>query len=415
MTDPATTGPGDRDDPADAMAPVDPLGATRHRLLSLYPPDQVAAWLSLHADADPHIVARKAMRLREHTPLPRSDGQRAEASEPPPETSRSPSHELPEAPADAFASLKATARRVATERPVAGQPDRAAPRGPAEPSGDTLAATGPSTNAIRLILDALPTTWAHADLRAQEIVTAALRKLFACEQPEEVQTALLEVVHRLGGRVARAADAGDASLPIDVSLGVGDPLLVVPAADSPRTSLHLRVHLPQLVEDARQALDRLERRGRLTADAEHDALTGLLNRRAYERLAGRLRPGAALVLLDLDDFKTVNDTHGHLTGDQVLRVFGSVLRDQVRITEHAIRLGGDEFLIVLEEPGDRGCELLLERLAAAWRQRRPLAVSFSAGTAVVATQVEAAMEAADRALYGKKWARAAAAEALDRV
>ncbi|CAN5460393.1 hypothetical protein BH23ACT6_BH23ACT6_23610 [soil metagenome] len=89
-----------------------------------------------------------------------------------------------------------------------------------------------------------------------------------------------------------------------------------------------------------RALGRLEHTHQLTADSERDALTGLLNRRAYQRFSGRVCPGDVLVLLDLDDSKQVNDTHGHLAGDQVLRVLGSVLHTEVRITEHALRLGG---------------------------------------------------------------------------
>lgn len=242
-------------------------------------------------------------------------------------------------------------------------------------------------------------------LEVHEILLAATRDIFASEQPEEIQAVLLETVARLGGRIARAVDAEEGSIPINLSLTLGEPLLAIAPADAPITAEHLWAHLPRLLEDARQAVERVERSGRLAADAEHDALTGLFNRRAYERFAGRLRSGDVLVLLDLDDFKIVNDTRGHLVGDQVLRVFGAVLRDQMRITEQAVRLGGDEFLIVLEGPGDDGAELLLERLEIAWHQRRPAPVSFSSGVAVVTTGVDAALESADRALYEHKRAR----------
>jgi diguanylate cyclase (GGDEF)-like protein len=246
-------------------------------------------------------------------------------------------------------------------------------------------------------------------LEVHEILLTAIRDIFTCEQPEEIQAVLLETVARLGGHVVRAAEAGGEPIPIDLSLTLGEPLLAIAPTDAPNTGEHLWAHLPRLVEDARQALERVERTGRLASDAEHDALTGLFNRRAYERFAGRLRSGDVLVLLDLDGFKTVNDTRGHLVGDQVLRIFGAVLRDQMRITEQAVRLGGDEFLIVLEGPGDNGAELLLERLQVAWNQRRPVPVSFSSGVAVVTTGVDAALEAADRALYEHKRARRGAA------
>lgn len=244
-----------------------------------------------------------------------------------------------------------------------------------------------------------------SELQVHEVLLAAIRDIFSAEQPDEIQAVLLETVDRLGGRVMRAADADERSVPVNLSIDVGEPLLAIPPAHAPEASELLRSHLPRLVEDARRAVDRVERSCRLASDAEHDVLTGLFNRRAYERFAGRMRPGDVVVLLDLDDFKTVNDTRGHLVGDQVLRVFGSVLRDQMRITEQAVRLGGDEFLIVLEDPGEDGAELLLERLQVAWRQRRPVPVSFSAGVAEVTAGVDVALEAADRALYERKRAR----------
>jgi diguanylate cyclase (GGDEF)-like protein len=244
-----------------------------------------------------------------------------------------------------------------------------------------------------------------------ELLLSAVRDIYNAEQPEEVQAVLLEIVTKLGGSITRAAEADERSVPIDLALNIGDPLLATPPTDPPEASEHLHAHLPRLVEDARQAIQRLERHGRLAADAEQDALTGLFNRRAYERFTGRLRAGDVLMLLDLDDFKLVNDTHGHLVGDQVLRVFGSVLRDHMRITEHAIRLGGDEFLVLLEEPSADGPNLLLERLSVAWRQRRPVPVSFSCGIATVTSGVDAALELADRSLYDQKHARALAERA----
>ncbi len=248
-----------------------------------------------------------------------------------------------------------------------------------------------------------------SELQVHEILLAAIRDIFTSEQTDEIQAVLLETVDRLGGRVMRAADADERSVPVNLTLNAGEPLLAIPPAHEPEAGELLLSHLPRLVEDARHAVDRVERTCRLASDAEQDVLTGLYNRRAYERFAGRLRSGDVLILLDLDDFKTVNDTRGHLVGDQVLRVFGSVLRDQMRITEQAVRLGGDEFLIVLEDPGEHGAELLLERLDLAWRQRRPAPVSFSSGVAEVTAGVDAALEAADRALYQRKKARDGAA------
>jgi diguanylate cyclase (GGDEF)-like protein/PAS domain S-box-containing protein len=91
---------------------------------------------------------------------------------------------------------------------------------------------------------------------------------------------------------------------------------------------------------------------RLLELSQKDALTGLLNRAGFEEhLARRLREGAggqvALLYIDLDHFKPVNDTHGHPVGDRLLQAFGQRLRTLVRPTDAVARLGGDEFAVVL--------------------------------------------------------------------
>lgn len=110
--------------------------------------------------------------------------------------------------------------------------------------------------------------------------------------------------------------------------------------------------------------------------ATFDALTGLYNRRYAER---RLAAEAArsqrygrpltMVAMDLDDFKQINERYGHLAGDQVLKEFASRLNSTIRVSDLAIRMGGDEFVVVLPEcPPDR-IEPFLERL-------RPLEVEY---------------------------------------
>ena len=96
--------------------------------------------------------------------------------------------------------------------------------------------------------------------------------------------------------------------------------------------------------------------GSLAHAATHDPLTGLPNRLLFgDRLAGALarslrRPGEPLlVLVDLDRFKAVNDEHGHLAGDEVLREVAARLRRSVRKADSAARFGGDEFVVLFEE------------------------------------------------------------------
>lgn len=98
-------------------------------------------------------------------------------------------------------------------------------------------------------------------------------------------------------------------------------------------------------------LDR-EERIRLLSLSERDPLTGLLNRGGFERfLKERVAAGQgaslAVLFIDLDHFKPINDTHGHAAGDDVLRAFSVLLQSLVRPTDAVARLGGDEFAIVL--------------------------------------------------------------------
>jgi len=124
----------------------------------------------------------------------------------------------------------------------------------------------------------------------------------------------------------------------------------------------------------------------LTHAATHDALTGLPNRLLFgDRLAGALartlrRAGEPLlVLVDLDAFKAVNDEHGHLAGDEVLREVASRLRHSVRKADSAARFGGDEFVVLFEEvPSEAAAAHLVARLRADLAPPYPLSPGTSA-------------------------------------
>ena len=104
----------------------------------------------------------------------------------------------------------------------------------------------------------------------------------------------------------------------------------------------------------------------LRFQAAHDALTGLLNRCEIERrLAAKLgaaEPGDEMVvaLLDVDHFKRINDNHGHLGGDEVLRALGRVVSRTIHDGEYAGRYGGEEILLVLDDTDGRGAERVLD-------------------------------------------------------
>lgn len=108
--------------------------------------------------------------------------------------------------------------------------------------------------------------------------------------------------------------------------------------------------------------------GQLEQLALTDELTGLANRRAIEKWAVRQLSGAArhgfpfwVVLADIDNFKSLNDTYGHDAGDAVLKAFGEVLQTNTRQCDFCGRLGGDEFLMVVTHVEKEGVQLAIER------------------------------------------------------
>lgn len=117
-----------------------------------------------------------------------------------------------------------------------------------------------------------------------------------------------------------------------------------------------------------------------TAVPVSDALTGLASRHELERVLADITAGDTLVLVDLDDFKAVNERLGHQGGDRVLAEFAACTRQVVRRADVALRYAGEELLLVLGQGGAVGADRTLGRLRAIWASSdRP---TFSAGIAV---------------------------------
>jgi diguanylate cyclase (GGDEF)-like protein len=163
----------------------------------------------------------------------------------------------------------------------------------------------------------------------------------------------------------------------------------------------------------------------LGRQAHEDPLTGLDNRRSFDLALPELLAGAGeedlvcVALLDVDHFKAVNDTHGHATGDRVLRRLGALLREDVRRRDVVARIGGEEFALVCLLPGPGradhladGLQLRLERLRREveeepWEELAPgLRVTVSIGAVVTARGgrpcAEDLLHEADRLLYAAK-------------
>jgi diguanylate cyclase (GGDEF)-like protein len=160
---------------------------------------------------------------------------------------------------------------------------------------------------------------------------------------------------------------------------------------------------------------RLQRTAEASREARQDPLTGLPNRAAFRdacqrarALAQRHREPLALAILDLDRFKSVNDTHGHAVGDEVLRRVAVVLTQELRVSDMVARWGGEEFVVLLPNTTQKGALLSLERALEALRHERFegkngdfFTVTFSAGLVLYpdAATLEEAVNAADRLLY----------------
>jgi diguanylate cyclase (GGDEF)-like protein len=154
----------------------------------------------------------------------------------------------------------------------------------------------------------------------------------------------------------------------------------------------------------------------LAARAEIDPLTDIVNRRGFERelkracaYVKRYAASAALIYLDLDGFKRVNDEHGHATGDAVLRDFAKVVTDRLRASDMIGRYGGEEFALVLRGTGAVQARAVLDSIRRSLAEREPVngtvRYTFSAGVAelgVDAAEPMALIARADERLYEAK-------------
>lgn len=151
-----------------------------------------------------------------------------------------------------------------------------------------------------------------------------------------------------------------------------------------------------------------------------DELTGLLNRRGFHMELGRALARAQrnhetglLLLCDLDRFKTINDSHGHLAGDAVLCAVAALLQAKTRRSDYVARLGGDEFVVLMThsprtQAEDRVATLarLINSLEVAWDGHRiPISASFGSEGYHHGSQANTLLFLADRALYRGKGPR----------
>jgi diguanylate cyclase (GGDEF)-like protein len=225
-----------------------------------------------------------------------------------------------------------------------------------------------------------------------------------------------EVADRIARRVRDIYGLGVVlAAPLDTPDGLVGAIVVSRRAGATWPESTRRILVGAAVE-ASAALARVYSHRDAEARASTDALTGLPNRRYFDEFVGllarRRRAGDAvgILMVDIDRFKTLNDTHGHATGDAVLRAVGGAIVSAVREDDVPARFGGEEFVVLLRNPDPGVAVEIGERIRAAvrgldLRRLRVPAISVSVGVAVAdgpEDSIESLIEVADRALYRAK-------------
>ncbi len=219
---------------------------------------------------------------------------------------------------------------------------------------------------------------------------------------------------------------------------------VVAFADAPDTSRHMRSRTPvmglrkngsefaasitiskhqtgrdlEMTAIVREIFDETGLIEDLLIASRHDALTGLYNRRRFGELLDaeisrcrRFDRGFSLLMLDIDDFKTINDTYGHMMGDRLLKTFGRRFAGMLREMDVACRWGGEEFVALLPETSMEGAFVVAEKIRseteAARLEHEGIEVGFTVSIGLAHFpggdgSIDSAIDTVDRNLYSAK-------------
>ena len=254
--------------------------------------------------------------------------------------------------------------------------------------------------------------------------------LAATHDPEALLPVILGVAIEATGAVGGRLVEGTRELAVrGRPVGEAEPLSLSLGGPDDHRRLYLYPPLRGFTEESQElagwlatqasiALENAHLHGLVKAQAVTDELTGLSNRRRFMEVLNlelkrseRFESPLGLLLVDLDDFKLVNDRFGHHTGDQVLRALSDVFRAGLRDVDLAARIGGEEFAVLLPETDETGAAGVAERLRAALAaleldapEGGSLSVTASFGVAVYpeAQSSDELLTLADAALYRAK-------------
>lgn len=240
--------------------------------------------------------------------------------------------------------------------------------------------------AVALGRDAARISWLTAGLVLRGVL--ALTESTAYYLQDGGASFLPEVVESQVGMFLAATSSFDAGAEWFIALGC-----VLAVSDRAQRELtETNAHLLRAQDHLRRLADR-------------DPLTALDNRRALPEVFRAVQPsGAAMLFLDLDDFKEINDRYGHSVGDECLKRFAVAIRDSFRPADAVIRYGGDEFLVIAAGMDRESALARVETLRRCMAASADPCIAFSCGLATLAPggSPEAALKAADRAMYESK-------------
>jgi diguanylate cyclase (GGDEF)-like protein len=225
-----------------------------------------------------------------------------------------------------------------------------------------------------------------------------LRSTAATFVPDASSTPLLDAP----GAAGRLRSAALLPLPGDDDQALG-VVVAMWGAGLQRLSHNARQAAELLSAEAGHMFQRLQETAALAHDAETDPLTELANRRTFARALETLRGGDAVVIVDLDHFKSVNDRFGHQVGDRTLRTLARCLQRATRQVDCVARYGGEEFALVLPNSGAKGAQAVLDRVRSSWAAGGAV-TTFSAGISVHEPDDDPhqTLRRADAALYCAK-------------
>ena len=239
---------------------------------------------------------------------------------------------------------------------------------------------------------------------------------------EEVDVVLLDLSlpDSQGLETYRAIHARDPEVPVLVLSGLNDESVALKAVNEGAQDFlrKSKVDSELLPRAIRYAIERHGMLAQVRQLAVNDELTGLLNRRGFlllaehqRSLADRKGTSLGLVFIDVDRFKSTNDTYGHEEGDRALKELAGLLQRTFRRSDVVARLGGDEFIVLMIDVNGAGVQIVLDRLQkslAAFNQETQYLwrLSISLGVALYDSAhpvtLETLMALADRSMYQSK-------------